>query len=194
MKKILLVIPFIILLSACAKPAESKLPDLSNTTTIDSEGSEVPITFYQSKLTPANSTLTTDDSSEKINVSIAAEEDDVSYGFEIGNPCYLKNLGSGLQEIVVKPGAYISSYNNSYKVNRLIVDFYGGKGVNFEVYNNLTGEGTPLAYHESDVEPADPNDGGVVYEYAIDGNDWIIKNNTEFNKPTFYSISVVYSK
>ena len=66
MKKILLVIPFIVLLSACAKPAESKLPDLSNMTTIDSEGSEVPITFYQSKLTPANSTLTTDDSSEKI--------------------------------------------------------------------------------------------------------------------------------
>ena len=193
MKKVLFLIPFIILITACGKAPQEALPDLSDITTIDSEGSEIPVTFYQSKLTPSNSTLTADDSTEKIHVNIVSDEDEKTYGFEIGNPCYLKNLSSGLQEIVMKPRAYISSYNNTYKVNRLIIDFYGGKGVNFEVYDNLTGKGTALPYHESNVVATDPSDGGQVYEYEINGNDWIIKNNTEFNKPAFYFFSVVYS-
>lgn len=200
MKKILLLIPFLMLLTACGKPAESALPSI-NIITSESESeshesssvSSETESFYLSKLTPENSTLTTDDSSEKVHVDITSLDGSKEYGIEIGNPCYLKNLSSGLQEIIVKPGAYISSFNGTYKVNRLIIDFYGGKGVNFEVYNNLTGEGTPLAYHESNIAAADPSDGGQVYEYEINGKDWIIKNNTEFNKPGFYSISVVYS-
>ena len=195
MKKALLLIPFIILLVSCGKPAEEKLPDLSEITTVDSEGSEVPVVFYQSKLTPANSTLTNDDSEEKIHVEIASDEGEENYGIEISNPCYLKNLSSGLQEIVVKPGAYISSFNNpKYMVNRLIIDFYSGKGVNFDVYSNLSGEGESLPYHESSIDAIDPSDGGMVYEYEINSVDWIIKNNTEFNKPAFYSITVVYSE
>ena len=180
-------------MAACAKEPQSALPDLSSFTTVNSDGSEELVVFYESKLTPNNSSLTKDDSDVVKYVVLQGEGDNPGYAFEIGNPCYLKDLSSGLQEIVVKPGAYICS-NSEYQVNRLIIDFYGGKGTNFNVYNNKEGKGNPLPYHESGVLPQDPNDGGMVYEYAIDGKEWIIKNETEFNKPAFYSITVIFSK
>ena len=76
----------------------------------------------------------------------------------------------------------------------VVSDFFGSKGVNFGVYANSEGTGEALAYHESTVEPEDPTDGGMVYEYQINGTAWCLKNTTEFNKPGIYSITVVFLK
>jgi len=180
MKKLLVLIPFLLVAAACgSKPKEPLSPTEAS---------------YNAKLTPELSTLTSDDSTEKVSVSIASNEDaNVKYDMEIGNPCYLKTLSNGLKEIIVKPGAYIKSVSE-YKVDRIIVDFFAGKGVNFGVYASADGSGDALEYHESSIAPVYPEDNGVVYEYAINGNAWCLKNNTEFNKPAFYSITVVFSK
>ena len=178
MKRLLFVLALSTLLVGWAPEAAPELPPVGGST-------------YTVKLTPSKSTLTNEDSGSAIQVELASEEDEtVKYKFEIGSPCYLKNLGSGLQEIIVKPNAYIKSVSN-YTVKRLVVDFYGGKGTNFNVYGN--GE-TSLEYHASSIPAADPNDGGMVYEYEVNHTSWQIKNETEFNKPGFYSISVIFEK
>ena len=180
MKKILFVLPLVMLLGACAKEAQSQLPSVEEKS-------------YTAKLDPNNSTLTTDDSSAAIQVEIASNEDsEVKYKFEIGAPCYLKTLSNNLQEIIIKQNAYIKSVSE-YKVDRIIVDFFNGKGVNFNVYANKDGTGDPLEYHESSVAPVYPEDSGKVYEYAINGNEWSLTNTTNY-KPAIYSLSVVFSK
>ncbi len=180
MKKLLLVLPLTMLLGACAKPAQSQLPSVEEKS-------------YTAKLDADNSTLTADDSSAAIQVDIPSVEDNtVTYKFEIGAPCYLKTLSNGLKEIIVKQNAYIKSVSE-YKVDRIIVDFFNGKGVNFNVYANKDGTGEPLQYHESSVQPVYPEDSGMVYEYAINGNEWSLTNTTNY-KPAIYSLSVVFSK
>ena len=197
MKKYLFLLALPLLMTSCAKePAEalSSLPiDFSNTTSTSNgsslESSEAEPTYQWVKLTPENSGLTNDDSTSSKLVTLNSEIDSsIEYSIEIGAPCYLH---SKFHEFVVKPGAYIRSLSDEYTVDRLIVDFYSSKGINFDVYSNSEGTGTALEYHTSDVKPEDSAD-GTVYEYAINGNNWCIKNNTEFNKPAFYSIIVVF--
>ena len=193
MKKILFLLALPLLMTGCAKePAEvlSSLPiDFSNTTSSSNDSSNVEPTYQWIKLTPENCGLTKDDSTSSISVTLNSEIDSsIKYSIEIGAPCYLH---SKFHEFVVKPGAYIKSLTDEYVVERLIVDFYGGKGTNFDVYSNSEGTGDALEYHKSNNKPEDSAD-GIVYEYAINGNEWCIKNNTEFNKPAFYSIIVVF--
>ena len=114
----------------------------------------------------------------------------MKYDLILGNPCYLSTKA---HEFIMKPGSYIKSVS-TYTVDRIIVDFFGSKGVNFGVYADSTGEGTALEPHESDITPEDPNDGGMVYEYSINGNAWYMKNITANNKPGIYSVTVVFSK
>ena len=151
--------------------------------------SSISETYYQVKLTPENCGLTNDDSSAAKTVTLNPDSSSsIEYSLEIGAPCYLHKT---FHEFVMKPGAYIKSIDSQYVVDRLIIDFYGAKGTNFAVYSNSEGAGTALEYHESTIEPEDSSD-GIVYEYAINGNEWCIKNDTEFNKPAFYSIIVVF--
>ena len=181
MKKLLFVLSLTALLVGCAKEPAGNLPPVEGTT-------------YSVTLTPENSTLTGDDSTTATRVELSAKEDaNVKYTVEIGVPCYVKTLGSGLKEIVVKPNAYIKSISN-YTVDRLVVDFYGGKGINHKVYAKADGTGNEVEYHTSEVAPVDPNDDGTVYEYPINGTEWGIYNKTEYNKPAFYSVTIIFSK
>ena len=178
MKKLLVLVPFLLLAVGCAKEPEEPLPSIDETA-------------YTAKLTPENSLITAEDTTVAYNVSIASAEDaNTKYEMTIGAPCYLSTKA---HEFIMKPGSYIKSVS-TYTVDRIIVDFYGGKGVNFGVYANTEGTGEALAYHESTIAAEDPNDGGIVYEYQISGSAWCLKNITEFNKPGIYSITVVFSK
>lgn len=163
----------------------------------DEPGDELPPAdekSYTAKLTADNSTLTKDDSSEVIQVEIASNEDEnVKYKFEITPPCYLNTKSTVANQIGVKPGAMIRSAS-SYTVEKITVDFFGGKGTNYQVFNNVEHSGDPLEYHESSITPTDPDDSGKVYEYAVNSTGWCLFNHTEANKPSFYYISVVFKK
>lgn len=182
MKKLLvLALLPILFMTGCAKEPGEELPPPSESS-------------YTVKLTADNSTLTTSDSSESIQVELASQEDsNVKYKFEITAPCYLNTKSSVANQIGVKPGAMIKSVSE-YTVEKITVDFYGGKGINFQVFNNTTHTGDALEYHASSITPTDPSDSGTVYEYAINANGWCLYNHTEFNKPSFYYISVVFKK
>ena len=204
-KTFLLLLPISFMMFGCApKPEEALQPldELFPSETSEQSGSESdsasdsePPTpkYYMAKLDSTNSGLTTDDLAETINVNVPTTDNKESYSFTISQNAYLKNVENDLQEIILKDSCYICS-NSDYQVNRLIVDFYGKKGTNFTVYNNKEGTGSGLAYHESSIEPIDAPSGGVVYEYAIDGTDWMIKNTASPYKSGFYSITVVFSK
>ena len=182
MKKILVLMP-LLLIAACAPKAAEPLEP------INSDDPEV--TYYTAKLTPENSLITAEDTTTNYDVEIASAEDaETKYSMQIGAPCYLSTKA---HEFIMKPGSYVKSVS-TYTVDRIIVDFFGSKGVNFGVYANTDGTGDELIYHESTITPEDPNDGGTVYEYAINGSAWCLKNKTEFNKPGIYSITVVFSK
>ena len=181
MKKLLVLLPLVLLAAACGPTPKEPLPP-------------TPEQSYSSKLTPEKTTITTDDSTEATRAVVASEEDEsVTYEFELSADIYLNTKSSVANQFGVKPGASIKSVS-TYTVDRIIVDFYGSKGVNYDVFANAEGTGTKLESHESTIAPADPNDGGQVLEYAINGTAWCLKNNTEFNKPSFYSITVIYSK
>ena len=178
-KYILAIIPFM-LATACAQEPEGELPP-------------APTTTYHAKLTAYNSTLTTDDSTSPIVVNIPSDEDpNIFYTFEIGNPCYLNTKSKVSLQICLKPGVSIKSKSNYY-VDRLVVDFFGGKGTNYEVYNNVEKDGDKVNYHSSSRTPTDPDDHGTVYEYSIQNTGWNIFNATDYNKPTFYYIEVFFA-
>lgn len=139
-------------------------------------------------LNAANSTLTTADSTEASRVSLEIPNSSDVYEVEIGAPCYLKETNGHFFEIIVKSGAYIKSVS-TVSVDRLIVDIYGGKGINFEVYSNAEGTGEPVKEFSSTIPPTEPEDGGLVLQYPINSTGWIIKNTSK-SKPAFYSISV----
>ena len=202
MKKVLLIVPFILLIGACAKEPEEILPPLSNLESSESQppdssnssqDSTPQITYYQAKLDAKNSTLTNDDLAETTNVTISTVSGAATYVLTISSLCYLKNVENNNQEIILKDDCYICS-NSSYEVNRLIIDFYGRQGTNFTVYDNKQGTGEGLTYHESTVEPIDGPSGGMVYEYAINGSDWMIKNTNSPRKTGLYSITIIFSK
>ena len=214
MKKYLVLLALPFLMIGCAKEPAETLPslpiDFSETTSsssgesktetsisISSEESESNSesssqrepTYQWVKVDKENCGLTSDDSTEPVQLSLQSHIDDfITYDLEIGAPCYLH---SKFHEFVMKPGSYIKSITTEYHVDRLIVDFYGAKGTFFEVYDNASGTGDALDYHASSNKSEDEAD-GIVYEYAINGNDWCIKNNTEYNKPGIYSLIVVF--
>ena len=178
-KTFLLSILPLILITGCANEPEDELPP--------------PEAAYHAKLTADNSTLTLDDSTAPIIVDIPSEEDpNIKYSFEIGNPCYINTKSAVALQICLKPGVSIKSKSNYY-VDRLVVDFYGGKGINYEVYNNVNKTGEKVTYHSSSRTPTDPDDYGTVYEYSIQSTGWNIFNATDFNKPTFYYIEVFFA-
>lgn len=185
MKKIQVLLPLLFLMTACglkaAEPLSSLDPDNPSVSDVTGE-------TYTAKLTRDNSGLTTDDSTEEITANIASSQDsDVSYSFVIGAPCYQH---ANFNEFIVKHGGYIKS-GSSYYVDRIIVDFWVTKGVNFSVYAGGDASGDALEYHESSVKTEDPDDGGCVYEYEIKGYEWYLVNDTSY-KPGFYSITVVF--
>lgn len=176
MKRLILTLLPICLLAGCAPEPEKPLDPVTPT-------------MLSAKLSKANSGLTSEDSTEVKSLSLPVEGSEATYSLEIGVPCYNHSTHD---EIIMKPGAYFKS-NSSYKVDRLIIDYFGTKGTNFDVFNNLDGSGEKLVGHESSVQPVDPTDGGKVLEYSIGGSEWIIKNNTEVNKPGFYSVTIVFT-
>ena len=189
MKKLLIVLPALLIVAACAKAPSSELSSLSIPDSYDSSDSEETKT-YTATLTKGNCGLTTDDSTEEIVATIKSKQDsEVDYSVKIGAPCYLSDK---YNEFIMKQGGYIKS-NSNYHVDRLIIDFFGKKGTNYDVYANVDGTGEKIAYHESSIQPEDPNDGGIVYEYPINGTEWCISNSTVY-KPAFYSITIVFSK
>lgn len=185
MKKHLLFALPILLLCGCAEPAAEALSESSL-----EEGES----RYTATLTADKSTLTSSDSTEAFKVEIASEEDvNVKYEFEISAECYLNTKSSVANQIGVRPGASIKS-SSKYEVEKITVDFYGGKGINYQVFNNTDHSGEPLQYHETSITPTDPDDYGTVYDYAINSTGWCLFNHTENNKPSFYYISVVFKK
>ena len=182
MKKVLLfaLLP-LLFATGCQKEPGAPLPG-------PSEGS------YTVKLTADNSTLTTEDSTSAIQVEIASNEDEnVKYKFEITAPCYLNTKSSVSNQIGMKPGAMIKSVS-TYTVEKITIDFYASKGQNYQVFNNVDKTGNPQEAHVTNMTPTDPNDGGAVYDFSINSTGWCIYNHTEFNKPSFYYISVVFKK
>ena len=177
MRKLLIILAALLIVPACAKAPSSELSSINETT-------------YTATLTKTNCGLTTDDSTEEITTIIKAKQDEsIEYSVKIGVPSYQSGK---YNEFIIKQGAYIKS-NSDYHVDRLIIDFFGNKGTNYDVYANKDGSGEKVAYHESSIQPEDPNDGGVVYEYPINGNEWCISNSTVY-KPSFYSITIVFLK
>ena len=182
MKKYLLLalLPLILATGCMEEPGEPLPPPSEGTFTV--------------KLTADNSTLTTSDSTEPIQVELPSNEDaNVKYKFEITAPCYLNTKSSVSNQIGVKPGAMIKSVS-TYKVEKITVDFYATKGQNYQVFNSVERTGDPLEAHVTNMTPVDPSDGGAVYDFEINSNSWCIFNHTEFNKPSFYYISVVFKK
>ena len=173
MKKLLLLLPVALMLFGCRQEASEYLPD-------------IPSDALQAKLTKANSGLTTDDSTEELTANLTAGS--ATYSVKIGAPCYAH---SRFDEFVIKQGGYVKSAS-TYHVDRLIVDFYSTKGVNFEVFNNAEGTGEKLTEWKSKVETVDSTDGGLVYEYKIESTGWMIKNTSSY-KPGFYSVTVVFT-
>ncbi len=175
MKKLLFLLPIAVLtLASCRENPKPKLPKFDGASAV---------------LTPEASTLTEQDSKEITTVELSIPDRKETYKVEIGKDCYIKTTNGGFKEIIVKPGSYIKSVSN-YKVDRLIIDTFGKKGINFNVYDNVKGEGDAIHEHESEVQPVEPGDGGMVLEYPINTSEWIIKNETKFNKPAFYSVTI----
>lgn len=184
MKKNLILLPLILLATGCAKEPAIELPSIS---------SNYSESIYSVKLTADNCGLPSDysESTEIVKPEIETEEDkNVKYTFEMGVPCYLTTKA---HEFIVGVGSYVKS-SSEYKVDRIIVDFFGKKGIHFGVYSNSDGSGEALEYHQSSIPPEDPSDGGIVYEYSVNSTSWCLKNVTEFNKPGIYSITVIFSK
>ena len=181
MKKLLFVLPFTALMCGCELPflkTEEKLPDPELTETQS---------IKKVKITKSNSGLTGDDSTEAFDTSFDIEGREEKYVVEIGPNCYNHHT---YNEFLIKPEGYIKS-KSTYHVDRLVIDYFSGKGVNFEV---LDANGGVVTSHESSVETEYPatSDKGAVLEYPINGTAWTIRNVTEFNKPAFYSVTVVF--
>ena len=180
MKKLYLLPLLTLTLFACGKEEAPALPPLDPGTS-----------YYTSKLTADLSTMGTDKagSATDVDVLVKSNEDEtVSYEFTIGANSY-KKQGTDVFEIIVQGSSYIKS-KSTYKVSRLILDYFGMKGTNFTVYG---GEEVKEA-HSSTIQPIDSNDpGAVVNEFEINSTSWSIVNDGSTNKKTsIYSITVIY--
>ena len=175
MKRLLCLLPALLLVACQPEPAKPLPGPDPETVTVT--------------LLPTNSGLVNDDSTSVISVSLDIKEHEEKYQLDFSSGCYLH---SSHPEFVIKSGSYFKSVSN-YHVDRLIVDFFGGKGTFFDVYASNDGSGEKVMYHSSEITPIDKDGGGVVYEYPIDSSGWMIKNNTTDNKAAFYSVTIVFS-
>ena len=176
MKKLFLLaaLPMLALVS-CRPDPKPALPDYN--------GKEI-------KLTAENSGLTTELSTVATTVNLPIPDTTEMYQLEISADVKYKTTSGGHTEIYLSPGSYIKSIS-TLRVERLIIDFFGRQGTLFDVYANNTFSGTPVEEHLSEIEATEPDDYGQVSEFSIQANGWSIKNNTEFNKPCLYYVTIV---
>ena len=141
-------------------------------------------------LTPEKTSLTSTDSEAAEIVTLTIPDTDKSYQVEISAGCKLNTKGAEPQ-IQLAPGSYIKSVSE-FTVDRLMIDYFGTKGTFYNVYNNKEGAGTPVGDYEApkDIVTYDPDGGGKVLQFPINSTGWMIKNETEYNKPTFYAIYI----
>ena len=178
MKKILLfaMMPLVLAVS-CAPEPKKELPPV--------EGA------YTAELIYSNSGLTADSSTVVTPVTLNAKEDSrVKYELVFSPSCRVTTK-DGYTQMVLEPTAYIKSVS-TYKTARIICDFYALKGTNYGVYPNKEGTGDKLDYHETSITPTFNDDSSAVYEYEVNSADWLIKNEDEFKKPSFYKITFVF--
>ena len=102
-------------------------------------------------------------------------------------------LSTKAHEFIMKPGSYLKSVS-TFTVDRIIVDFFGSKGTNYAVHAGLDASTDALVYHSSSIAAEDPDGGGIVYEYSIQGPSWYMNNISDVQKPGIYSVTVIFSK
>lgn len=160
-------------MGSCVEPEEELPPVGKETKTV--------------KLTKANCGLTSEDSTSEQTLSLSVTGSEEKYEFTIGPNCYAHEE---YEEFLIRKDGYIKS-RSKYHVDRLIVDYFSKKGINFEV---LDASNKQVSAHESSVptEFPKPEDSGAVLEYPINGSSWTIRNVSEF-KPAFYSLTVVFT-
>lgn len=177
MKKALFLLSSLFLLGACADP-EPALPPADPQT-------------YSVKLNKSNGglegTTKAAPSTEEKVIELSIEGKSEKYEIIMGPNLYNH---ADYDEIVMINGGYIKS-KSQYTVDRLRIDYFSGKGTNFEVLN---ASNQVVEKHESTVPTEFPgdSDNGEVLEYPINGTSWTIRN-TSANKPAFYSITVLFT-
>ena len=177
MKKALFLLSSLFLLAGCAEP-EPELPPADPQT-------------YSVKLNKANGglegTTKSAPSTEEKVIQLSIEGKTEKYEIIMGPNLYNH---ADYDEIVMMNGGYIKS-KSQYTVDRLRIDYFSGKGTNFEVLNASE---QVVQKHESSVPTDFPGDTdkGEVLEYPINGTSWTIRNTSEF-KPAFYSITVLFT-
>ena len=195
MKKLLFVLPIAALLCSCELPfqkVEEKLPEPSipDSETSKDSNSDTPETQYvlkNVKLTKSNCGLTDDDSTNAFSTYLQIDYSDEEYEIEFGPDCYNHHT---YNEFVIKNNGYFRSVS-TFKVDRLRVDYFSTKGINFDV---LDAGGAKVAPHQSDVSSEYPSaaDGGAVLEYPINGTSWKIQCNSSTYKAAFYSVTIIF--
>ena len=177
MKKALFLLSSLFLLGACAEP-EPELPPAQP------EAVSVKLTKSVSGL---EGTSKTSPSVEEKVIQLSIEGKTEKYEIIMGTNLYNH---ADYDEIVMMNGGYIKS-KSQYTVDRLRIDYFSGKGTNFEVLN---ANNEVVTKHESSVPTDFPGDDdkGEVLEYPINGTSWTIRNTT-VNKPAFYSITVLFT-
>jgi len=174
MKKLLLLLPAIALLGACAE-TEEPLPEPS-------------VESKSVKLTKANSGLTVDATTEAKQVSLDIEGKEEKYTFEFSAKC---NGHKDYEEFVLKDDAYLKSVS-TYKVDRLVIDYMSKKGLTFEV-KNANNEAVTSRESTVQTEFSGADDYGAVLEYPINGNSWALYNtNTGKAGTCIYSVTVIF--
>lgn len=140
-------------------------------------------------LKSTDTSLTGTDSAEAEIVTLTVPNSEKTYQVEISAGCKLNTKGAAPQ-IQLNPGCYIKSVSE-ITVDRLVVDYFGTKGTFYNVYNNKEGTGEAVKDYEApNTQVIDKDGGGKALQFPINSTSWIIKNETEFNKPTFYAIYI----
>lgn len=140
-------------------------------------------------LKSSDTSLTTTESTSAEVVTLSVPNSEKTYQVEISSGCKLNTKGAANQ-IQLNPGAYIKSVSET-TVDRLVIDFFGQKGTFYNVYNNKEGTGEPVKDYEAPKTTViDPDGGGMALQFPLNSTSWIIKNETEFNKPTFYAVYI----
>jgi len=174
MKKVFYIWPFIALLAACKTPGEV-LPEP------DPESKTI-------KIVKSNCGLSTTSSTEAKNVEFDIEGRSEKYIIEFSQKC---RAHADYDEFVLDVGGSFKSIS-TYKVDRLVIDYFSKPGINFEV---LDSQGVAVTGHESTIPTDYPNEGdfGAVLEFPINGNSWVVRNASDVKKPAFYSVRVIFA-
>ena len=176
MRKQLLLLPFMLFaLVGCKEEPATGLPDFVGDIQL---------------LTPEKTSLTSADSTASEIVTLTIPDTDKTYELEISANCKLNTKGA-MPQIQLASGSYIKSVSEIL-VDRLIIDYYGGKGTFYTVYSNNEGTGSKVRDYEppKDLQLYDKDGGGKALQFPINSTGWMIKNETEYNKPTFYAIYI----